>query len=34
MPGGGGSGWDSMAPAPGRLDGGKFIGAGNGCAGG
>src|SRR5512142_3467541 len=29
-PGGGGSGCDCMVPPPGRFDGGKFIGAGNG----
>src|SRR6476646_10884649 len=33
-PGGGGSGCDRMVPPPGRLDGGRFIGAGSGCGGG
>src|SRR5579862_1223492 len=33
-PGGGASGCDWMAPAPGRLEGGRLIGAGSGCAGG
>ena len=33
-PGGGASGCDWMVPPPGRLDGGRLIGAGSGCAGG
>src|SRR5450631_2850154 len=33
-PGSGASGADSIEPAPGRLDGGKLIGAGSGCDGG
>ena len=33
-PGGGASGCDWMSPAPGRLEGGRLIGAGNGAAGG
>src|SRR5262245_8320526 len=33
-PGGGGNGCDWTPPAPGRFDGGRFIGAGSGCEGG
>jgi hypothetical protein len=34
MPGGGGKGCDWMVPPPGRLEGGRLIGAGSGCGGG
>src|SRR5665213_4598106 len=34
VPGGGGNSCDWAVPAPGRLEGGRLIAGGNGCAGG